>query len=239
VELASAAGGDVEMRGRIAPGVYLAAYTPPEGRTGVFELSARAGGQLATAELAVRPVAPGESRSFWRSSSRAGKLSVGLLLGGGSTWNGAAAGTLLLEGALPLGALPLEATLDLGGSSFASVAQHAAIPGLAEKAKAHAWLLQVGVRGSRPLFGALDGHAALSVGLQSQVVRRTFPANLGSAEDDALAPRFALALGLGTHIGPGRALAQVQLDGAPHEVARYAGSTSGLSLMAGYLFTVR
>jgi hypothetical protein len=44
---------------------------------------------------------------------------------------------------------------------------------------------------------------------------------------------------VGMRIGPGRALAQLQLEGAPHEVARYAGSTSGLSLMAGYLFTLR
>lgn len=239
VELASAAGGETEMRGRIAPGVYLAEYTPPEGRTGVVELSAKAAGQLATTELAVRPVAPGETRSFRRNSSSAGKLSVGMLLGGGSTWNGAALGAVLLEGALRPGELPLEVTLDLGGSAFTSVEQHAAIPGLAEKATARAWLLQIGVRGSRQLVGALDGHAAVSVGLQGQSVRRTFPANLGSAEDEALAPRLALAAGVGMRIGRGRALAQVQLEGAPHEVAHYAGSTSGLSLMAGYLITVR
>lgn len=239
VELTCAAGGKTEMRGRIGPGVYLAEYTPAAGHTGPVELSARAAGQLATTALGVRPVAPGEGRSFWRNWPRPGSLSVGLLLGGGSTWNGAAAGTALLEGALRLGELPLEATLDLGGTSFASIDQHTAIPALAEKAKAHAWLLQVGVRGSRPIAGRLDGEAALSVGLQSQVVRRTFPANLGAAEDDALAPRFALALGMGMRIGPGRALAQLQLEGAPHEVAHYAGSTSGLSLMAGYLFTVR
>jgi hypothetical protein len=239
VELTSSAGGETEMRGRIGPGVYLAGYLPPEGRTGSVELSAKAEGQLATTEVAVRALAPGETRASWRNSSRTGKLSVGILVGGGSTWNGAAAGTLLLEGALRLGELPLEATLDLGGSAFASIDQHAAIRGLAEKATARAWLLQIGVRGSRPLLGALDGHAALSVGLQSQMVRRAFPANLGSAEDDALAPRFAAALGVGMRIGPGRALAQLNVEGAPHDVAHYAGSTSGLSLMAGYLFAVR
>jgi len=239
VELAGAAGGETEMRGRIGPGVYLAAYTPPEGRTGAVELTAKAGGQLATMELGVRPVAPGETRSFWRSSSRDGTFSLGMLVGAGSSWNGAAAGTVLVEAAHRLGALPLEATLDLGGTSLATLDQHAAIPALAEKAKAHAWLVQIGVRGSRRLFGALDGHAAISLGLQDQVVRRTFPGNLGSSDDDAIAPRFALATGVDMRIGPGRALAQLQLEGAPHEVAQYAASTSGLSVVAGYLFTVR
>ncbi|HET7785321.1 MAG TPA: hypothetical protein VFL36_05085 [Myxococcales bacterium] len=239
VELISAAGGDVEMRGRIGPGVYLAEYTPPEARTGTVELTARAGGQLATLELGVRPVAPGETRSFWRTSARGGTLALGMLLGAGSTFDGAAAGTALLEGALRLGALPLEATLDLGGSLFGTVDQHAAIPALAEKAKAHAWMIQAGLRASRPLLGALDGHAAISLGLQDQVVRRTFPANLGAAEESEWAPRLALAAGVGTRIGAGRALAQVQFEGAPHEVARYAGSTTGLSFMAGYLLTVR
>lgn len=241
VELASRSGGDFDGRGRVAPGVYLVEYTPPEGRTGSVELEAKAGGQLATMDLPVRPLGPGESRSFWRSSMPAHPWSVsaGLLAGAASTWNGAGGGTVIAEGAMRLGALPFEATLDVGGSFFGTVDQYAAIPSQAEKARAHAWLAQVGVRASREIFRRLDGHVALSLGLQEQVVRRTFPASIGTAEDSAVTPRFALAAGASTRVGPGRALAQLQLEGASHDVANFAGSTSGLSLMVGYLVQVR
>jgi hypothetical protein len=193
-------------------------------------------------ELEVRPLAPGEHRSTWRSSlssSPPWSVSAGLFAGGGATWNGAAGGTFLVEGALRLNELPLEATLDLGGSFFGTVQQYAAIPSLAEKAKAHAWLAQVGLRASRQIAGRWDVHASLALGIQNQVVDRTFPGNLGAASDSEVAPRLAFALGAGTRLGPGRALAQIQLEAVPHGVANYAGTTGGLAAMVGYLLTLR
>ncbi|HZX96786.1 MAG TPA: hypothetical protein VFE90_19865 [Myxococcales bacterium] len=242
VEVTSAAGGDTERRGRVAPGVYLVEYTAPEGRKGPVELTAKASGQLATMELEVRPPAPGEHRSSWRSAlspSPPWSISAGLFAGGGATWNGAGAGTFLAEGALRLGELPLEATLDLGGSFFGTVQQYAAIPSLAEKAKAHAWLAQVGLRASRQIAGRWDAYASLAFGLQNQIVNRTFPGNLGTASDSEVAPRLAFALGAATRLGPGRAFAQIQLDAVPHGVANYAGTTGGLAAMVGYLLTLR
>ncbi len=243
VEVASRGGGDIDSRGPIAPGVWLVEYTAPEVRgAGTVTLDARAGGQLATLEVGVRPLAPGESRSLWHSSlapERPWSVAAGVLAGGGVTFEGAGSGTALIEGSVRLGTLPLEATLDLGGGAFGMQSQYGTIPSLTERVKPHSWVAQAGVRASRQIAGNLDAVASLSFGLQDQVVKRTLPANIGTVQDSQLAARIALALGVSTRAGPGRVLGQVQFDGAPHDIAHFAGSTSGFSAVVGYLFTVR
>jgi hypothetical protein len=166
-------------------------------------------------------------------------ISAGLLGGWGGSFDGAPAGSVLAEIAMRLQSYPIELLLDLGGSFLAEISQYGGGPSLAEKAKASAWLGQIGLRGGLEVLRQLDVHASVAVGLQSQSVRTTLPLNLGRYEDSGVSPRLALALGLNYRIGPGRALAQVQLDWASSRVAQYAGSTSGAQAMIGYLVAIR
>jgi hypothetical protein len=242
VTLASA-DGETTMHGRAGPGVYLAEYLPPEGYRGSAQLEAKANGQLATMEVPVVAAPAGASRSFWRTSlgpQRPWSVSAGLLGGLGRSFDGATAGGFVGEVAMRLESLPLELLLDLGGSFLSEIQQYTAVPSLAEKVKAHAWLAQIGLRASRQVFlRRLDAHASFGVGLQSQSVRTTLPFFLGQVQDSGIASRVALALGLSYRVGPGRALAQVQVDWASSRVAQLAGSTSGFQAMIGYLLTVR
>jgi hypothetical protein len=240
--VALAAGdGETSMQKRVAPGVYLAEYLPPEGRTGTAHLEAKANGQLATLDVPVR-AAPAARRSFWRTSlgpQGPWSMSTGLLGGFGGSFDGAAAGSMLAEFATRVDSYPVELLLDLGGTFLSEVSQYTAVPALAEKAKARAWMAQIGVRGTLEVLRRLDVHASIAVGLQDQQVRTTLPLNLGRFEDSGVSSRFAVALGVNSRIGPGRALAQVQLDWAASRVAQLAGSTSGVQGMVGYLVTIR
>jgi hypothetical protein len=235
--------GETSMQGRAGPGVYLAEYLPAEGHRGSAQLEAKANGQLATLDIAVVAAGPDARRSFWRTSmgpQRPWSLSAGLLGGLGRSFDGATAGGLVGEVAMRLESLPLELLLDLGGSFLSEIPQYTAVPSLAERAQAHAWLAQIGLRASRQVFlRKLDVHASVGVGLQSQSVRTTLPFFLGQRQDSGIASRLALALGLSYRIGPGRALGQVQVDWASSQVAQLAGSTSGFQAMIGYLVTVR
>ena len=134
---------------------------------------------------------------------------------------------------------PLEVLLDVGGSFFGWASQYTSTPALAEQAKAHAWLGQIGVRGMYEVLRNLDVHASAAVGLQDQSVHTILPLNLGRMDDSGFSPRVALALGANYCIGPGRALAQIQFDWASSHVAQLAGSTSGVQGMVGYLVSVR
>jgi hypothetical protein len=237
----SADEGETVMRRRVAPGVYLAEFTPAEWQSGSARLEAKANGQLATLDVAVRPDAPETRRSFWRLSAKQGPwgVSTGLLGALGRSFDGATDGGFVAEVAMRVQSLPLEALLDLGGDFFSEVSQYQAAPALSERARTHAWLAQVGLRGSLHVVRQLDVHATLAVGLQSQSVRLTLPLNLGNANDSAITSRLATAVGASWRIGPGRALAQVQFDWSPSHVAQYAGSTSGVEGMLGYLVNVR
>jgi hypothetical protein len=241
VTLASA-GGETQMHGRAGPGIYLAEYLAPEGYSGSAQLEAKANGQLATLDIAVLAT-PGARRSFWRTSldpQRPWSVSAGLLGGLGRSFDGSSSGAFLAEVSVRMESLPLELLLDLGGNFLSEVSQYTAVPALGEKAQAHAWLAQIGLRASRRvLLRGLDAQASLGVGLQRQSVHTTLPLFLGQTDDSGVAPRFAIALGLGYRIGPGRALAQVQLDWSSSRVAGLAGSTSGVQAMVGYLVTVR
>jgi hypothetical protein len=238
VTLASA-DGETRMRGRIAPGVYLAEYVPGEGETGTARLEARANGQQATLDVPIRAGTPVARRSFWRTASGPWGVSAGLLGGLGRSYDGATAGGVLGEVALRVESLPVELVLDLGGNFHSEIGQYTAVPALAERAKSRAWLAQVGVRGSMEVLRALALHASLGGGLQSQSVRTVLPLNLGQHEESGIAPRLALAAGATYRFGPGRALAQVQFDWASARVAQLAGSTSGVQAMVGYLVAVK
>jgi hypothetical protein len=232
--------GETSMRGRIAPGVYLAEYVPDEGQSGSARLEAKANGQLATLDVPVRAGDPGARRSFWRLGRQGPwSYSAGILGGLGSSFDGATAGGVLAEVAVRIESSPLEALLDFGGTFLSEVDQYASAPALSERSKTHAWLAQLGVRGSREVLRALDVHASLGVGLQSQSVSTRLPLNLGRFEDSGVTTRLATALGATYRIGPGRALAQVEFDWSPSRVARYAGSTSAVQGMLGYLVNVR
>jgi hypothetical protein len=233
--------GETNMEKRIGPGVYLAEYVP-EGPSGTTRLEAKANGQLATLDVPVRAGARASRQPFWRSSSGPQGpwgISAGLLGGWGGSFDGASAGSVLAEVAMRVQSYPVELLLDLGGNFLSEVSQYSGVPSLAEKAKTSAWLGQIGVRGGLEVLRQLDVHASVAVGLQNQSVRTTLPLNLGRFEDSGVSPRLAVALGLNYRIGPGRALAQVQLDWASSRVAQLAGSTSGVQGMIGYLVTIR
>ena len=237
----SASEGETRMHRRIGPGIYLAEFTPSEGQSGSAKLEAKANVQLATLDVAVRPEAPGTRRSFWRMSGSQGPWSVsaGLLGALGRSFDGATAGGFLAEVAVRLQLLPLEALLDAGGDFLSEVGQYTAVPALAERARTHAWLAQIGVRGSLQVLRKLDVHATLAAGLQSQTVRVIFPLNLGRNTDSSITSRLAPAVGATWQIGPGRALGQVQFAWSPSHVAQYAGSTSSVEFMLGYLLNLR
>jgi hypothetical protein len=235
--------GETSMHGRAGPGVYLAEYLAAEGTRGSAQLEAKANGQLATLDIPVVASPSGARRPFWRTSlgpQRPWSVSAGLLGGIGRSFDGASSGTILGEVALRVESLPVELLLDFGGNFLAEISQYTAVPSLAEKAKAHAWLLQIGGRASRQVFfRRLDAVASVGVGLQHQSVRTTLPFFLGQVDDSGIAARLAFGLGLSYRVGPGRALAQLHVDWASSQVARLAGSTSGFQGTIGYLVTVR
>lgn len=234
--------GEVEVRRRVGPGVYLAQWLAPAGKSGVAHVGAKANGQLAApVEVPVSAARVAIARPFWRSAlvdRQPWSVSVGLLGGLGSSFDGAFGGTVLLEASMRLEILPLEALFDLGGSWFSEVVQYGANSTNAERAKAQSRLVQVGLRLGRQIIGGLDGHAALLFGLQSQLVSRTLPTGVQLAQD-GWTPRFGLALGANYQLGPGRALAQLQFDSSASGVAGLAGSLSSVQVMLGYLVTVR
>ena len=78
-----------------------------------------------------------------------------------------------------LQSLPLEALLDAGGDFLSEVGQYGGAPALSERARTHAWLAQIGVRGGIQVVRRLDLHASVAAGLQSQTVRVIFPQNQG------------------------------------------------------------
>ena len=232
--------GEVSIRKRIAPGVYLARYLASAGKSGAVHLEAKANGQLAAVDVPVAVPRVIIAQPFWRSAQatqRPWSVSVGLLGGGGATFDGAGAGSVLLEAALRLEILPVEAVVDVGLSGFSEVTQYGATPTNAEKARAQSRLVQMGLRLGRELLSGLDGHATLLFGVQSQVIGRTFPTRTQVA-DDAITPRVALALGANLQLGPGRALLQLQLDSSASGVAGLAGSLGSAQAMLGYLVTV-
>jgi len=231
--------GETSMRGRIGPGVYLAEYVPAEAESGSARLEAKANGQLATLDVPVR-AGEGARRSFWRLGRQGPwSYSAGILGGLGSSFDGATAGGVLAEVAVRIESSPLEALLDFGGTFLSEVDQYTGAPALSERSKTRAWLAQLGVRGSHEVLSALDLHASVGAGLQSQSVRTTLPLNLGRFEDSGVTTRLSTALGATYRIGPGRALAQVELDWSPSRVAQYAGSTSSVQGMLGYLVNDR
>jgi hypothetical protein len=232
----TAADGETSMRKRIGPGVYLAEHEPPAGRAGTAHLEAKANGQLATLEVPIH-AAPAGARQGRGSGPWA--VSAGLLGGLGGAFVGATAGSILAEIAMRIESYPVEALLDLGWTAQSEISQYTGAPALTEKAKAHAWLAQIGARGSRDVMRRLAVHGSLAFGLQNQNVRITLPQNLGSFEDSGLSARLAIAAGVNYSLGPGRALAQVQLDWTSKRVAQLESSTSGLQGMVGYLVFIR
>jgi len=232
----AAADGEASVRKRIGPGVYLADYEPPPGRPGTAHLEAKANGQLATLEVPLR-AAPAGARHA--RGSGPWSVSIGVLGGLGGAFVGATAGSVLAEVAMRIESYPLEALLDLGWTSQAEVSQYSGVPALTERAKAQAWLAQIGARGSYDVMRRLAVHGSVALGLQNQNVRITLPLNLGRFEDSGLSARLAIAAGVNYSIGPGRALAQVQLDWTSKRVAQLESSTSGLQGMVGYLVAIR
>jgi len=232
--------GEMEVRKPIGPGVYLARYLAPEGKTGSAHLEANVGGKPGTIEVPVRPSNVKMGQTSWPSAlvaQRPWSVSLGVIGGLGGSFDGAGAGSLGLEAAMRLQVLPLEALLEGGVSSFTEVSQGAG-PGTTN-AQAHAWLLQAGLRAGRQLVRGLDGHIALLAGAQSQVVHvRSIVLPAGS-NDSSWVARVAVALGANMRLGPGRALAQVQFDASPPRQAGLEGSLGGVQLQIGYLVTVR
>jgi len=233
----SADEGETTLRKRIAPGVYLAEFFP-DAKPGSARLEAKANGQVASLDLPVRAVT-GSARPFWRTRSTPWGVSAGVLGGFGSSFGGATAGSVLAEFAMRVDSYALEVMLDLGGSSFAGSGQYTAVPSLAETTKTSAFVAQVGARGGLDVWRRLGVHASMALGFQIQNVRTRLPLNLGQFNDSGVSPRFALGLGINYRLGPGRALAQLQLDWASARVAQLAGSTSGVQGMVGYLVSIR
>jgi hypothetical protein len=232
----AAADGETSVRKRIGPGVYLADYEPPPGRAGTAHLEAKANGQLATLEVPLR-AAPAGARHA--GGSGPWSVSVGVLGGLGGAFVGATAGSVLAEVAMRIESYPLEALLDLGWTSQAEVSQYSGVPALTERAKAQAWLAQIGARGSHDVMRRLAVHGSVALGMQNQNVRITLPLNLGRSEDSGLSARLAIAAGVSYSVGAGRALAQVQLDWTSKRVAQLESSTSSLQGMIGYLVAIR
>ena len=230
--------GETKMRKRIGPGIYLAEFLA-DSKPGSAQLEAKANGQAVTLDVPVQAGTP--KASFWRLGGSQGPwgMSAGLVGGLGSSFAGATAGSLLVEVTMRVESYPVELLLDVGGSSLAEMSQYATTPSLAEKAKASAWMAQIGVRSGLEVVRRLGVHGSLAFGLQNQHVNTTLPLNLGTSEDSSVTPRFALGLGLNYRIGPGRVLGQVQFDWAGKQVARLAESTSGIQGMLGYLVSIR
>jgi hypothetical protein len=223
----SAPVGEAEVLERIDHGVYLARYLPPPATSsGTVRVEAKAGGQVVSLQV---PVRPAEARAAqWASSfslQRPWSVSLGLLGGGGATWDGATAGTILVEGALRLGTVPAEALLEIGPGFFSSTStgrQPLAI------------LVQLGLRAHHELVHGLDGHATVLAGIEQQ----SLSAGGGAVSQNGWGPRIGLALGVNLRLGPGRVLAQMQLDSSPSQLPGMKG-LGGTQMLAGYLLTVR
>ena len=225
--------GEVLPAELIAPGIYLARVLAPAGESqGELVLEAKASGQLARLTLPVRAKAVLLAQPFWPSdlvTRQPWARSLGAIAGGGITFEGAGSGTLLLEFALRVEVLPIEAVAQLGGSVFATVSQ-----GTGERAQATLFAINLGARAGYQLRRGLDAHVSLLFGLQDQFVRTTLPSKQ-VLDLDATGPRAAVALGLTLAAGPGRLLLQLQLDSTPSGLARLAGSLGGAQAQAGYL----
>ena len=84
----------------------------------------------------------------------------------------------------------------------------------------------------------MDGHASVAFGIQSQSVSRTLVSG-AVVSQSASTGLFSFAFGANLRLGPGRVLAQVQMNATGKNVAGLAGSLGGVQLIAGYLMTVR
>jgi hypothetical protein len=229
--------GEVRPAELTAPGIYVASVLAPAGESqGELVLEAKASGQLARLTLPVRPRAVLLAQPFWQSdlaTRQPWARSLGAVAGTGVTFDGAGVGTLLLEFAMRVEVLPIEAVAQLGGSVFTTVSQ-----GQGERAGAKLVAFNLGARAGYQLRRGLDAHVSLLLGLQDQFVHTTLSTKQ-VLDLDATGPRAALALGTTWALGPGRLLLQVQLDSTPSGLARLIGSLGSAQLQAGYLFGLR
>jgi hypothetical protein len=195
-------------------------------------IEAKAGGQLSRIELPLRRAQVIIAQPFWQSTLAMQKPwshSLGLLGGGGVSFDGAGAGTVLAQFALRLEVLPLEALAEVGGSFFSPVSQAGG-----ERAHARELQFNLGARLGYKLARRVDGFVALTFGVVQQHVRTSLASGKVLDLDDG-GPRAAFAAGANVLVGPGRFLAQLQADSAPSGMARLVGSVSALQLFAGYL----
>ena len=234
--------GDAEVRKRIGHGVYLGRFTAPPKKSGTVHLTATANGEEAGLDAPVVPANLLIARAFWKSALSAERpwaASVGLIGGGGSTFGGALAGTIMLEAAMRIEVMPVEVLIDGGFSWFGTVDQPGATPGTTDSAHPHTGFILGGVRVGRQLVRDVDGHVTLAFGASRQSVTRRIGATGAEVAAEGWTPRFAASFGANLRIGPGRALAQLQLDATGSNVAGLTSNLSGVQLMAGYLVTVR
>jgi hypothetical protein len=232
--------GEMEYEKRIGTGVYLMTWRAGESKAGSVHLEAKANGQLSATDVLVGTGATRLGQPFWRSAmavNRPWSVSIGAWGALGSSFDGANIGGGLLDVSMRLEILPLELVLEGGPFWYSEILQYGANATNSEKAKAQSAYAELGIRAGVQLYRNLDGHAALLFGAQSQVVDRTLP-TMAKAHDSAWTPRVALALGINYRLGPGRILAQVQVDSSASGLAGLDGSLSGLQGMAGYLLTV-
>lgn len=241
--------GELQPAQPIGPGLYLCRYLAPAGEpsgsvaieakaggrpsAGVGDGSAARGGQLSRIELPLRRAQVIIAQPFWQSTLATQKPwshSLGLLGGGGVSFDGAGAGTVLAQFALRLEVLPLEALAEVGGSFFSPVWQAGG-----ERAHARDLQFNLGARLGYKLARRVDGFVSLTFGVVQQHVRTSLASGKVLELDDG-GPRAAFAAGVNVLVGPGRFLAQLQADSAPSGMARLVGSVSALQLFAGYLF---
>ena len=220
----------------VAPGIYLAKYLAPAGAsTGSVVLEGKASAQLARTEVPLSAPRVILLQPPWRSSlmsERPWTHALGVVGGGGATFDGAAAGTWMAEYALRLEYLPVEAIAQLGLSLFSPVSQ-----GNGERAHARSFLLNLGARLGYQLVKGFDTFAQLSFGVEDQFVKTRLPS--GQVLDlDAAGPRAALAFGASWHAGAGRLMLEVQFDSTPGGLARLIGSLGAMQVLGGYLVTL-
>lgn len=240
VELSASDGGETEVSKRIGHGVYLAEYTPA-GKSGTAKLEARAAGQTARLETQIAASKVMLAQPFWQSSLRAQRpwsVSAGLFGGPGLTFAGATSGNVEIEAALRLEVLPIEAIVDAGLGFYGQLSQPAPVPATTETARPRTKFIQLGVRLARQLAKGLDAHLALALGAQSESIEKTLVSG-AVVSDSAWTPKFSTALGLNLRVGPGRALAQIQLDLSGADVAGLDASLRGVQALVGYLVTLR
>lgn len=228
-----AAEGEIEIERRLEAGTWLARFTAPAQGADVVIIDAKSAGQRASLEVPIRS-ASGQPAWMARTWQRPWTVSGGLIAGGGGTYEGAGAGSLLIDAAVRIRSLPIEAVLEGGGSAFTPLTQ-----GFAQtetNAHSRSWMLQAGVRAVTELVRGLDGHAAILAGAQRQ---RITLVGAGATSSWSWTPRVAFTMGAGLRLGPGRALAQLQFDGSESGVAGLAGSLGGVQLQLGYLVVLR